>query len=56
MKRVGYDADEQRYYYRNVDGTLWRSAPGVEYGQLSKGMQHGLVSSVVVYLSHLGSS
>ncbi|KLO20053.1 hypothetical protein SCHPADRAFT_27852 [Schizopora paradoxa] len=36
MKRVGYDADTQQYTYRDTNGSLWESSPGVEYGRLSK--------------------
>lgn len=34
MTRVGYDADTQTYTYRDADGSLWRGAPGVQYGRL----------------------
>ncbi|KAM0426313.1 hypothetical protein ACHAPT_008353 [Fusarium lateritium] len=36
MERVGYDADEQVYTFRDADGTYWESAPGNEYGRLTK--------------------
>ncbi|TEB38534.1 hypothetical protein FA13DRAFT_1724489 [Coprinellus micaceus] len=36
MKRIGYDADEGRYYFRDSDGSIWRGAEGAEYGELSK--------------------
>ncbi|KAF9651792.1 hypothetical protein BDM02DRAFT_3184295 [Thelephora ganbajun] len=32
FKRVGYDADERRHYFRDGDGQTWRSEPGNEYG------------------------
>ena len=35
MTRVGYDADTQVYTYQDADGSLWESAPGCEYGQLT---------------------
>ena len=38
MKRIGYDSDEGRYYFRDSDGSIWRGAEGTEYGELSKGM------------------
>jgi hypothetical protein len=37
MKRIGYDADEGRYYFRDTDGSIWRGAEGAEYGELTKG-------------------
>ncbi|KAF4980417.1 hypothetical protein FZEAL_3570 [Fusarium zealandicum] len=36
MQRVGYDADSQVYTFRDVDGSYWESAPGNQYGRLSK--------------------
>jgi len=36
MKRVGYDADSGRYYFRDSDGTLWRGAEGVEFGEMKR--------------------
>ncbi|EPQ60011.1 hypothetical protein GLOTRDRAFT_112810 [Gloeophyllum trabeum ATCC 11539] len=36
MKRVGYDSDTQKYYYRDHDGALWEGAEGTEYGELTK--------------------
>ena len=36
MTRVGYDADTQVYTFRDVDGSLWNSAPGCQYGQLTR--------------------
>lgn len=37
MQRVGYDADEQRYTYRDTDGTLWEGEEGETYGTLHRG-------------------
>jgi hypothetical protein len=34
MQRIGYDADSQRYTFRDQDGSLWESAPGSRYGEL----------------------
>lgn len=34
MIRIGYDADSQRYTFRDQDGSLWESAPGNRYGEL----------------------
>ncbi|VDC06708.1 unnamed protein product [Peniophora sp. CBMAI 1063] len=36
MKRVGYDADTGRYYFRGGDGTLWEGAQGAQYGEMRK--------------------
>lgn len=35
MKRVGYDADTQTYTFRDADGTLYESAPGCRFGELT---------------------
>lgn len=37
MKRVGYDADTGKYYFRDQDGTLWEGPEGAQYGELTKG-------------------
>ena len=37
MKRVGYDADTRKYYFRDSDGSLWESAEGNQYGELTQG-------------------
>ncbi|KAF6748425.1 hypothetical protein DFP72DRAFT_916691 [Ephemerocybe angulata] len=36
MKRIGYDADEGRYYFRDSDGSIWRGAEGAQFGELTK--------------------
>ncbi|KAI1360537.1 carbohydrate-binding module family 50 protein [Xylaria arbuscula] len=36
MKRIGYDADSQKYTFRDADGSLWESASGNRYGQLRR--------------------
>ncbi|KAH7242576.1 hypothetical protein BKA59DRAFT_233515 [Fusarium tricinctum] len=36
MQRVGYDADSQVYTFRDADGSYWESAPGNQYGHLTK--------------------
>ncbi|KIM35639.1 carbohydrate-binding module family 50 protein [Hebeloma cylindrosporum] len=36
MKRIGYDADSGRYYFRDSDGTLWKGAEGVEFGEMTR--------------------
>ncbi|KAI1762226.1 carbohydrate-binding module family 50 protein [Hypoxylon sp. FL1150] len=36
MQRIGYDADTQTYTFHDVDGSIWESAPGNQYGQLHR--------------------
>lgn len=36
MQRIGYDADDQTYTFRDADGSIWESAPGCQYGQLTR--------------------
>ncbi|KAJ3526320.1 hypothetical protein NM688_g8275 [Phlebia brevispora] len=36
MKRVGYDADSGKYYYRDQDGSLWEGESGAQYGEMKK--------------------
>lgn len=36
MQRVGYDADTQVYTFRDADGSYWESAPGCQYGRLTR--------------------
>ncbi|OAQ74196.1 peptidoglycan-binding LysM domain-containing protein [Pochonia chlamydosporia 170] len=36
MTRVGYDADTQVYTFKDADGSYWESAPGCQYGQLTR--------------------
>ncbi|KAJ6438883.1 peptidoglycan-binding LysM domain-containingprotein [Purpureocillium lavendulum] len=36
MTRVGYDADTQVYTFQDADGSYWESAPGCQYGQLTR--------------------
>jgi hypothetical protein len=38
MKRVGYDADTQRYTFRDRDGSLWEGGEGADFGELRKGI------------------
>ncbi|KAL7284971.1 hypothetical protein ACG7TL_000060 [Trametes sanguinea] len=37
MKRVGYDSDTGRYYFRDRDGSLWEGPQGAEYGEMRRG-------------------
>ncbi|KAI0874787.1 carbohydrate-binding module family 50 protein [Hypoxylon argillaceum] len=36
MQRIGYDADTQVYTFRDAQGGTWESAPGSQYGRLSR--------------------
>ncbi|CAM1505852.1 Fc.00g114890.m01.CDS01 [Cosmosporella sp. VM-42] len=36
MTRAGYDADTQVYTFRDSDGSYWESAPGNQYGHLTR--------------------
>ena len=44
MKRVGYDSDTGKYYYRDSDGGLWEGAEGAEYGELKQGASFVILS------------
>lgn len=36
MKRVGYDADTQKYYYKDAGGKIWEGAEGAQFGELRR--------------------
>ncbi|KAH8120034.1 LysM-domain-containing protein [Phellopilus nigrolimitatus] len=36
MKRVGYDADTQKYSFRDQDGVYWEGPEGAEFGELRR--------------------
>ncbi|OBZ65177.1 hypothetical protein A0H81_14825 [Grifola frondosa] len=36
MKRVGYDADTGKYYFRDQDGSLWEGPEGAQYGEMKR--------------------
>ncbi|KAL7785887.1 hypothetical protein V8C37DRAFT_393356 [Trichoderma ceciliae] len=36
MSRVGYDADTEVYTFQDADGSYWESAPGSQYGRLTR--------------------
>jgi len=36
MKRIGYDADSGRYYFRDSDGSIWQGAAGAEFSEMTK--------------------
>lgn len=37
MKRVGYDADTQKYSYVDQNGDFWEGSEGQEFGELRRG-------------------
>jgi hypothetical protein len=37
MKRIGYDSDTGRYYYRDRDGVVWQGAEGAEFSEMTRG-------------------
>jgi hypothetical protein len=39
MKRIGYDADTERYTFRSATGELYHSEPGSRYGPLTPASQ-----------------
>jgi hypothetical protein len=44
MKRISYDADTQKYIFRDsTTGRLWESEPGSAYGELMPGSYPFLV-------------
>lgn len=47
MKRVGYDADTGKYYFREGDGTLWEGPEGAQYGELTKGLSAFLILFII---------
>ncbi|KAF8971791.1 hypothetical protein BDZ97DRAFT_1785146 [Flammula alnicola] len=36
MKRIGYDADSGRYYFRDSDGSLWVGPQGAQFGEMTR--------------------
>ena len=39
MKRIGYDADTMRYYFRDQDGSVWQGEEGSEFGEMTRGVE-----------------
>lgn len=37
MRRVGYDADTQKYTFEDENGDLWEGSQGAEYGEMTRG-------------------
>lgn len=44
MKRVGYDSDSGRYYFRDKSGVLYEGAQGAEFSDMTRG-EFGRLSS-----------
>lgn len=38
MKRVGYDADSGKYFFRDEEGYLWEGKEGAHFGEMTRGM------------------
>ena len=38
MKRVGYDADSGKYFFRDKEGHLWEGQEGAQFGEMIRGM------------------
>jgi len=36
MKRIGYDADSGRYYFRDSARSIWQGAVGAQFGEMTK--------------------
>jgi len=36
MKRVGYDADSGKYFFRDNEGQLWEGQEGAEFGEMTR--------------------
>ncbi|TRM70464.1 hypothetical protein BD626DRAFT_423313 [Schizophyllum amplum] len=45
MTRIGYDADTQRYQFRDSDGSVWQGPEGAEYGEMTRGEYTELVQN-----------
>jgi hypothetical protein len=37
MKRVGYDSDSGRYYFRDRDGVVYEGGQGAKFGEMTRG-------------------
>jgi hypothetical protein len=37
MKRVGYDADSGKYFFRDQEGHLWEGQEGARFGEMTRG-------------------
>jgi hypothetical protein len=48
MRRVGYDSDTQKYYFRDQNGNLYQGSEGAQYGELRRGELISLPSHIVL--------
>ena len=37
MKRVGYDADSGKYFFRDKEGHMWEGQEGAQFGEMTRG-------------------
>ena len=37
MTRLGYDADSEKYFFRDKEGHLWEGQEGAQFGELTRG-------------------
>lgn len=44
MKRVGYDADSGRYYFKDREGKVYEGAEGAEFSEMVPGEIHLAIS------------
>jgi hypothetical protein len=45
MKRVGYDSDSGKYFFRDKEGHLWEGPEGAQFGEMTRGM-HALFNFI----------
>ncbi|KAF8841829.1 carbohydrate-binding module family 50 protein [Paxillus ammoniavirescens] len=53
MKRVGYDSDTGRYYFRDREGLLYKGPEGSEFGELTQGNYLSVVRKARIQLSRI---
>jgi hypothetical protein len=49
MKRVGYDSDSGRYYFRDREGVLYEGGEGAEFGEMTRGVFPPTTSRYLFY-------
>ena len=50
MKRVGYDSDSGRYYFRDREGVLYEGGEGAEFGEMTRGVFPPLLLAIFFIL------
>ena len=48
MKRIGYDPDSGRYFFRDRNGAVWQGTEGAEFSKMTRGV------FILVYFSLWG--